>query len=209
LGAAEIQLRFLNCFQSWLTKLILRRMIISPNKNWQRRFLTMKIRLLKLDPDRDIMHAMKWVNDPKVNFYFANMGKKSIEEERKFMREILLSQSDDVFSAYDDDEYVGQVSINRIDWLAETGRLFLVITPSQQGKGYAREIVNAILKVAFLGLVLNKVWLIVRQENQQRIEMWKACGFIQEGVLREEYKDSRGKRHDMARLAILKREWSG
>lgn len=173
----------------------------------------MEIKLVPIQTEkdiiRDLVYIMSWVNDPGVNFYFAAMGKKSVADERKFLRAIIRSRIDKVFSVYDGQEYIGQVSINKIDWLAETGRLFLVVTPEKQKKGYARPIVEAILKKAFRKLGLNKIWLITRQENQERIRKWESCGFEQEGVLKEEYKDSRGERHDMVRMAILKKNWEG
>jgi len=156
---------------------------------------------------RHIMNVMTWVNDPAVNFYFANMGKKSVAEEKKFMQEIIRSKNDKAFSIFDGKEYIAQVSINKIDWLAETGRLFLVIVPSKQHRGYSKLIVNAILREAFIKLKLNKIWLITRLENSGRIQLWEHYGFKQEGILREEYKDSRGKRYDMVRMAMLKRNW--
>lgn len=173
----------------------------------------MEIKLIPIqtekDIKRDLVYIMSWVNDPEVNFYFAAMGEKSVADERRFMRAIIRSKTDKVFSVYDGQMYVGQVSINKIDWLAETGRLFLVVAPAKQRKGYGRQIVGAILKKAFRELGLNKIWLITRQENQKRIQKWEDYGFEQEGVLKEEYKDSHGKRYDMVRMAMLKKNWEG
>lgn len=156
---------------------------------------------------RHIDYVMTWVNDPVVNFYFANMGEKSVAEERKFIREIIRSKTDVAFSVFDGKEYIGQVSINKIDWLADTGRLFLVVVPPKQHRGYSKLILRAILKEAFMKLKLNKVWLITRLENEKRIQMWEHYGFEREAILREEYKDSRGKRYDMVRMAMLKKNW--
>jgi diamine N-acetyltransferase len=153
-------------------------------------------------------NVMKWVNDEEVTFYFARLQRYiSFEEETEFLRNIKTSTTDRVFSVWDEDKYIGQVSINKIDWIAGTGRVFCVITPEYQGQGYAIPIIKEIQKYAFFIFNLNKLYLIVRYDNEKGRYIYKRCGFEVEGVLREEYRVGE-KYYDMVRMAILKKDYN-
>jgi diamine N-acetyltransferase len=154
-----------------------------------------------------IDHIMTWVNDPEVTFYFANRQERiSKPEEIMFLHDLLSSRYDKLYSVFNSRrEYIGQVSINKIDWAGESGRLFLVITRKQQKKGYAKPIIKAIQEKVFTELKLNKIFLIVRYKNEMR-GLYSSQGFQVEGILREEYK-VHGKRYDMVRMSVLHKEW--
>jgi RimJ/RimL family protein N-acetyltransferase len=156
--------------------------------------------------DKHIDNIMTWVNDPEVTFYFASMQKKiSKPEEIVYLHGILSSKYDKLYSVFNSQhEYVGQVSVNKIDWIGETGRMFLVVSKEQQGKDYARPIIQAIQKKAFEDLNLNKLYLKVIYGNKKE-RLYVSCGFRAEGVNREEYK-VRGVRYDMTHMAVLKSE---
>jgi RimJ/RimL family protein N-acetyltransferase len=158
--------------------------------------------------NKHIDHIMTWVNDPEVTFYFANRQKKiSKPEEILFLHDVLSSRFDVLYSVFNyRREYIGQVSINKIDWAGETGRLFLVITKKQQKKGYARPVISEVQGKFFTELKLNKLYLITRNNNKKARRLYSSMGFQVEGVLREEYK-VRGKRYDMVRMGLLKSEW--
>lgn len=169
-----------------------------------------KLSLVRLTLDNFMEHIdniMLWVNDPAVTFYFAGMQKeKTREEEIEFYRNLLESKTDVVYSIINSDaEYVGQVSINKIDWIGQTGRVFLVITPKMQGRGYFYGAVKAIEDAGFTDVKLNKLWIIIRYENEMELK-YRKCGFEPEGVLKEEYKIG-DKRYDMIRMAILKKDY--
>lgn len=151
---------------------------------------------------------MRWVNDKEVMFFFANVkGRIKQAEEIEFLKSIIYSANDIVYSIrLKDGTYIGQVSINKIDWVAKTARLFMVITPKQQGKGYAVTAIQEAQRKAFLMLGLNKLYIIVRYDNEKGRHLYKRCGFETEGILREEYFVN-GKYYDMVRMSILKREF--
>lgn len=149
-------------------------------------------------------HVMRWVNDPEVTQYFANLkGAISEDEERIYLERLIASKTDRAWSVFAEEEYVGQCSINQIYWPARNGRLFAVIRREAQGKGYGPAAIRALLDRAWNELDLHKIWLIVRRENRATQAMNLKLGFDFEGTLRDEYFVN-GAYHDMVRMAILR-----
>jgi RimJ/RimL family protein N-acetyltransferase len=156
---------------------------------------------------------MSWVNDREVMQYFAARQKDiTRDEELKYIEQLVASRNDRAFSIFDDDDqYVGQCSINQIHWPSLNGRLFIVIRKEQQGKGHGPMAICHLLDLAFgdpgchLGnMGLHKIWLIVRAENLAAQAMYLKAGFAFEGLLKDEYMV--GERfHDMVRMGVINR----
>lgn len=163
-----------------------------------------KIILRPLHMDH-IGHVMEWVNDPEVMGYFAGCQNRiSFDEERMYMESLINSNKDSVSSAFDAEtgEYVGQCSINQIHWPSENGRVFLVVTKKQQGKGYAEAMLAKLIEIARDSIRLHKLWLIVREDNDKSLARFVRAGFRIEGVLRDEYLVG-GKYHNMIRMGMI------
>jgi diamine N-acetyltransferase len=163
----------------------------------------MTIRLVPLEIGH-LAHVMTWVNDREVMQYFANRQTAiAEEEERRYLEALVLSKTDRAYSAFDDDVYVGQCSINQIYWPAKNGRLFVVVRREAQHKGYGPAAVAKLLEIAWDALGLHKVWLIVRSDNRAAQAMYLRLGFDFEGVLKDEY--FVGERfYDMVRMGIIR-----
>lgn len=151
-----------------------------------------------------VPHVMTWVNDREVMQYFAQR-QDAIEEaeEREYLRTILTSKNDRLYSAFAGDHYIGQCSINQIYWPARNGRVFLVVRKQMQGKGFAPAMLAALVARAFEELDLHKLWLIVRRDNKRSQAMYLRAGFEFEGVLRDEYRVN-DRYFDMVRMGIVR-----
>ena len=68
--------------------------------------------------------------------------------------------------------------------------------------------IAAILDWAFREAGLHKVWLMIFRENQRAHRTYRRLGFVDEGVLREEY-FHQDRWRDMVRMSMLDREWPG
>lgn len=162
------------------------------------------VRLVPLSVDH-LSHVMGWVNDPEVMGYFANRQTPITEvEELAYMEKLLASpRTDKVWSVFDENtgDYVGQCSINAIYWGAGNGRVFLAVTKTMQGKGYAKPILKALIETGFR-LGLHKLWLIVREDNVTAQKKYLEVGFKVEGLLMDEYY-VHGKFHNMVRMGII------
>ena len=165
----------------------------------------MNLRLEPLSLDH-LDGVMTWVNDPEVTFYFARLGHVSREEEAAYLQKLIDSPTDEVYSIFDGDEYLGQVGLNQIYRPAQVARLGILLPQHAWGRGVAREAVSKLLDLAFEG-GLHKLWLQVRTDNAKGLHLWTSMGFRLEGIMREEYRVN-GRYYDMARLALLETEWT-
>lgn len=80
----------------------------------------------------------------------------------------------------------------------------LIADKEARGKGYGKSAIKQLLEIAFNQLKLHKVWLVVFEENEKARGLYRKCGFQEEGILKDEY-FVKGKYHDMARMAIIRR----
>lgn len=158
---------------------------------------------LKAIKDSHLPFIMSWINDKESLYYFANLKKEITEkEELEYLHKMMHSKNDFLYSMFNDNnEYIGQCSINQIYWPALNGRLFIYIKREYRLKGYGKDCINTLLDVAFNNLKLHKVWLIIRNNNKS-IEGYKQLGFKVEGNLIQEYKVN-NRYYDMTRLYIL------
>ena len=153
-----------------------------------------------------LAHVMSWVNDREVTQYFANRQQRITEaEERSYLERLIASPDERAWSIFmaDGGRYLGQCSLNQIYWPARNARLFVVVRREEQGRGYGRAALAALLDRAWGELGLHKVWLIVRRDNRSAQALYLRLGFEFEGTLRDEY--FVGERyHDMVRMGILR-----
>ncbi|NHN46505.1 GNAT family N-acetyltransferase [Halostella sp. JP-L12] len=98
---------------------------------------------------------------------------------------------------------IGHVALTELDTQASNAELgWIVITPEEQGNGFATEAVELCLTHAFNDRGLHKVWARVNEDNRASIRVLEKHGFEQEGVLREqEYVD--GEYVDVRRYGLI------
>lgn len=164
---------------------------------------------LKMNPLKisDVENIMTWVNDPEVIKNLQHFNKKfTKKDETEYVGRILKSKNDFVFSFFNErGEYVGQGGIHQISWENKLGRLSVIIKREFWNKGYAQEILPALVVHAFKKLRLHKIWLMHWKENKKVGHLYKKSGFVKEGILKDEYFWC-GKYHDMVRMAIVNRK---
>lgn len=62
---------------------------------------------------------------------------------------------------------------------------FRRVVITEKGKGYGREVLRVVKKMAFEELKAHRLWLDVRENNQRARRLYESEGFVAEGVLRE------------------------
>ena len=160
---------------------------------------------IKLKPLQltDVEYIMTWVNDPEVVKNLQHFDKKfTREDEEVYVKKILASKNDFVFSIFDGDRYIGQCGIHQVAWENKLGRFSMIIKPEFWNHGYAQEILPRLTDYAFKELGLHKVWLMHWKENEKAGHLYKKLGFQEEGILVDEYY-WQGRFHDMVRMAII------
>ncbi len=159
--------------------------------------------------ERDVDAMMDWVNDPAVTRNFAGMSRTiTREEELAYVRSMRSSSADRLYVAEDlDGRYVGNGGIHKIYWPAANGRLGLVIGDrARHGQGYGQEVLRLLCTLAFEHLQLHKVWIVHYGDNGRMLHLCKKLGFLEEGVLRDEY-FHQDAWHDMLRHSLLRGDY--
>lgn len=61
----------------------------------------------------------------------------------------------------------------------------LIAHPSDRGKGYAREALEALIDYSFSVLKLHQLWCNISAGNEESIRLFKAAGFTRAGIKKE------------------------
>lgn len=169
--------------------------------------------LLRLRPvsENDVDDILGWVNDQDIVGNLAAFAGKALtrDEELAWVRKVLTSSDERVFTALraSDGLYLGQVGLHQIYWRSKVARASAIVCSREQmGKGYGSAALAALLDVAFHELALHKVWLMVFEKNERSRRTYQRLGFVEEGVLRDEY-FHQGAWHNMVRMGLLAKEW--
>jgi len=149
--------------------------------------------------DSDV-DAIIEIESHKENRDFIWIGTKEQHlDEIKDPNHLLL-----LFRAKEDDRIVGY-ALARIDYKSEVFELRRIAI-TEKGMGFGRETMKAIMDFAFNQLNINRFWLDVYPDNLIGIRLYESLGMHLDGVLRQNYKSSRGYL-DQIIYSMLKSEW--
>jgi RimJ/RimL family protein N-acetyltransferase len=160
----------------------------------------------------DLEPMRKWVNDPAVadNLSDLFLYPQTLANTEQFLHSMLEGKQAAkgfVIADRQNESYIGQIDLFKIDWKNRYARLGIVIgCAEKRGQGYGPEAIRLIQGFAFERLNLNKLELDVHDYNQQAIRCYQKCGFKEEGRLRQTFYIS-GRYTDMIVMGILKEEY--
>ncbi len=168
------------------------------------------VRLRSLS-EADVDHVLGWVNDPSIVGTIAAFSGHAFtrEQELAYIRRTIASTADVVWSIEEaaTGRYLGQAGVHQIHDRSKVARLACIIAArGDMGQGFGSAAIRAVLDHAFGALGLHKIWLMVFRTNDRGRRTYARLGFVEEGVLREEYFHDGGW-HDMLRMSLLAREW--
>ena len=102
---------------------------------------------------------------------------------------------------------IGTIFIKNLDHANHNGEYGIFIgEATARGKGYAKAATELILRHGFEVLGLHRIYLTVMSDNYPAIKTYEKCGFLREGVMREEYLRD-GAYVDIIMMAMLKQDW--
>lgn len=159
----------------------------------------------------DWLRLLAFANDLEVEL--AGGGDpptpKTLEELQKFFERIAGEGGNKAtnFAIEADGKCIGNCGLFEINETARTCELGITIGDKDYwGQGYGRDAVKLLLDYAFRLRNFRRVWLEVHSENERAIRAYKACGFVEEGRLREHaWLD--GRYVDMVFMGVLRDEW--
>lgn len=161
----------------------------------------------------DLPSVQRWRQDPEVIRYWITRAASSLSEletwlaEKEREGELTLLIRDETGRA------IGYASVFNFSHEHRHCEIALMIGErSEWGKGYAREALATLLTHLFApadqgGPGMHKVSLSVFAENEAAKRVYLACGFREDGVLREDmYYD--GRWHDQLLMSVLDYEFA-
>jgi len=136
----------------------------------------MNLRKLRVE-DAPLM--LEWMHDDDVTKNFStNFAEKSLQDCEKF---ILASEdtSENLHMAIvsDENEYMGTVSLKRIDRVEGNAEFAITVRKVSMGKGYSWFGMVEIIRIAFEELCLNSVYWCVSENNQRACRFYDKHGF--------------------------------
>ncbi|MFB7913722.1 GNAT family N-acetyltransferase [Streptomyces sp. NPDC056061] len=101
---------------------------------------------------------------------------------------------------------VGHAALTEQDLADGTADVELVLSARHRGRGYGTDALDALTDLAFGELPLHRLQAVTHTDNAAALAVLAKSGFVQEGVRRSACLH-RGRRHDVAVLALLRPEW--
>lgn len=90
----------------------------------------------------------------------------------------------------DNNAYIGNIALKNLDHKIPKAEVGLYFTSSPETKIHAQEALQHVLQFAFDTLALNKVYIRCTTTNSYCGELALECGFLKEGLFRDDYRGS-------------------
>lgn len=159
----------------------------------------------------DLPDMRRWNTDGECTRYLGTRFARpqSWEQTESMLRGLVMGEAGGENLVIADKgtlAYLGQISLQGVDRMTQQGELAVIVSREHWRKGVGREAIELMLKYAFHTLNLNRVWLKVYQEHQAAVKLYMKCGFVLEGVLRQDaYLE--GKYRDTLIMSVLRRDF--
>lgn len=106
-----------------------------------------------------------------------------------------------------DGKLIGICDLRDFDHQARCCSLGIIIFERDYwGRGFGRESVELLAEYGFNHHNLHRIWLDAHATNERALRCYRACGFVEEGLLRE-HDWSNGSYVDLVMMGLLRSEW--
>lgn len=168
--------------------------------------------LLREYRSEDLSAIRKWVNDEETVRYLSTRfwPAQTMVDTEEFLSRMLQSSHNAynfVIADREDESYIGQLDMFRVDWRLRQGELGMVIGNEQErGRGIGREALELMQRFAFRTLGMERLELEVHMDNQRALRCYQGAGFTLEGVKRHAFWTD-GRFADLGMMSILRDEF--
>ena len=160
----------------------------------------------------DLSEIRKWVNDEETTRYLSTRfwPAQSMADSQDFLSRMMQSSHNAynfVIADRQDERYIGQCDLFRLDWRLRLGELGMVIgSREERGQGLGAEALILLEGFAFRTLGLERLELEVHMDNQAALHCYRRAGFTLEGVKRHAFFTD-GRFCDVGIMSILREEY--
>lgn len=142
--------------------------------------------------EEDAPLMLEWMHNPETQKFFRKkMQDASLTDTIQFCKAARIPQSlENGLSIHfaisdDNDEYLGTISLKKIDKQNRNAEYAISVRKTAQGRGVATEATKLLLEKAFHKYDLERVYLNVLANNTAAIHLYEKCGFKYEGEFRK------------------------
>lgn len=159
----------------------------------------------------DMKQAQEYVNDPDVKSLLTPgiPFLYTFEDQMKWFEGNSANKETYSFAieTLTDGKYIGGCGINNVDFKNSVAVVGIFIGDKNYwSKGYGTDAMKTLVSFIFNEMNINKIKLHVYSFNPRAIKSYEKCGFIKEGVLRQEI-FRKGKYHDQIIMGLLRDEF--
>ena len=104
-------------------------------------------------------------------------------------------------------DLIGYICIKKIDFNISKCELAYFIDKDFEGKGIVSKAILDVIAICFKELLMNKIFICTSKINFGSQQIALKNGFIQEGILREEFKNDKGILEDIVYFGLLKSDY--
>lgn len=130
-----------------------------------------------------------------VNNYVKNKVRQAFEKTQ-YVFVILVKQ-----------QLAGALIVKNIDWRVPKAELAYFIDRQYEGQGVMSAGMSLLLSYCFEQLRMNKLYICASTENEASQRVAISAGFHLEGILRSEFRVTRGGLEDICYFGLLQKEW--
>lgn len=153
--------------------------------------------------EEDLEVIVAWRNDPEILKWLFSYLPLCMSKQRTWYKTYVEDDTQQIFAVEVGKKSVGTVGLSHIDYRNQRAELGILMDKNWQKKGIGREALNLLIEFAWNEMNLRKIKALVLKENEAAIKLYKSCGFVEEGVLKEEiYKN--GEFKDVIVMALMR-----
>jgi RimJ/RimL family protein N-acetyltransferase len=166
-------------------------------------------KLVRLRPyeSSDLDRVLGWVNDHDIAQFMAMRYESSRAQEEEWIAKAAYRTSPpDVVLAIDtlsESRHIGSIGLHQV--VHEDRKAVLAIMIGEKdcwNHGYGADAIQTLLRFAFDEINLNRIELLVHDDNPRAIACYRKCGFVEEARLRQDHYKG-GAYHDTLVMGLL------
>lgn len=161
---------------------------------------------LKPLEEKDLNWVQSIRNDKKTWPFLGTFSLINESRQKKWFEKLNQEKDTEYLTFGKNDKKLGVVRLTNIDHINRSVCVGGDIDPQERGQGYSLMMYKLIFKLGFDTWGMHRLWLLVMDNNEVALHLYKKMGFVEEGREREAIFRS-GKFHDYIMMSILEHEY--